>query len=140
MKYLLATLILCICSITQSYAVNTNGQEPCDQLELTDGRIIDVQLLRQTETRVFLVLCGDKTMQERTILKEYVESIIVGGKVIEKPADKIKATKRVQVPLKKADINAGVVFGGSIVAIVLYKYRSRIGESISNRIKKQLFR
>lgn len=139
MKYLLATLILCIFSITQSYAVNTSGQEPCDQLELTDGRIIDVQLLRQTETRVFLVLCGDKTMQERTILKEYVESIIVGGKAIEKPASHIRATKKVPVPIKKADKDAAVLIGGSIIAIVLYKYRSRIRESLVKRLPRPNF-
>lgn len=94
MKYFALTLILSICTIAQSFAVNTYPAQTCDSLKLTDGRIVAVHILKQTDDRIFFTLCKDDAKKEGIILKRFVEAVIVNGRITQEPASNLKSRKR----------------------------------------------
>ena len=94
MKYIVRILIFCIFSIAQSYAITSNLALRCDSLRLTDGRTVAVNILRQTDDRIFFTLCEDEAKKEGIILKRFVEAIISDRKVVDEPSNYVKARNK----------------------------------------------
>ena len=130
MKYLILTLIVSICTLTQAFAVNTYPVQTCDSLKLTDGRVVAVQILRQTDDRIFFTLCEEEAKKEGIILKRFVEAIIVNGIVVQEPAAYLKSKKRVIENNREAAKNGALLAGSGLVVIVLYKKRYQIAEAL----------
>ena len=76
MKTILLTFILSIFTIAHSFAINTNSEEECDILKLTDGRIVEVHIIRQTDTNIYFADCGDKSMTERSLQMTFVDKLV----------------------------------------------------------------
>ena len=130
MKYIVRILIFCIFSIAQSYAITSNLALRCDSLRLTDGRTVAVNILRQTDDRIFFTLCEEEAKKEGIILKRFVEAIIVNGIVVQEPAAYLKSKKRVIENNREAAKNGALLAGSGLVVIVLYKKRYQIAEAL----------